>query len=128
MTMNHFFHIFDGVQEVYIKFNDSACVHHFEIDNTLSTKQTSTQIKRALPLDVVVGESAAVLQLLAGEDEALLVGGYALLVLDLGLDGVNVVEGLDFEGDGLAGQRLHEHLQLRLFFLNYRKGKAKSSG
>ena len=34
---------------------------------------------------VVVGEGPAVLQLLAGEDEALLVGRDALLVLDLGL-------------------------------------------
>ena len=36
-----------------------------------------------LLLDVVVGKSAAVLELLAGEDKALLVGGDALLVLDL---------------------------------------------
>jgi len=43
-------------------------------------------MQRALLLDVVVGESAAVFQLLAREDEALLVGGDALLVLDLGLD------------------------------------------
>ncbi len=43
-------------------------------------------MQRAVLLDVVVGESAAVLQLLAREDEALLVGGDALLVLDLGLD------------------------------------------
>ena len=57
-------------------------------------------MQRALLLDVVVGESAAVLQLLARKDEALLVGGDALLVLDLGLDGVDGVGGLDFEGDG----------------------------
>ena len=62
-----------------------------------------------LLLDVVVGESAAILELLAGEDETLLVGGNAaevrqqpvipsplktsspLLVLDLGLDVVNGV-------------------------------------
>ena len=57
-------------------------------------------MQRALLLDVVVGESAAVVQLLARKDEALLVGGDALLVLDLGLDGVDGVGGLDFEGDG----------------------------
>ena len=63
-----------------------------------------------LLLDVVVRKGAAVLELLAGEDETLLVGGNALLVLDLGLDVVNGVRGLDIEGDGLAGQGLDEDL------------------
>ena len=53
-------------------------------------------------LDVVVRQGAAILQLLAGEDEALLVGRDALLVLDLSLDVVNRVRGLDLKGDGLA--------------------------
>ena len=56
-----------------------------------------------LLLDVVVRESAAVLELLASEDQALLVRGDALLVLDLGLDVVDGVGRLDLEGDGLAG-------------------------
>ena len=43
--------------------------------------QAQHQVQRALLLDVVVGQGAAVLQLLAGKDEALLVGGNALLVL-----------------------------------------------
>ncbi len=42
-------------------------------------------------LDVVVGESTAILKLLAGEDQTLLIWGNALLVLDLGLD---VVDGV----------------------------------
>lgn len=57
----------------------------------------------ALLLDVVVGEGATVFELLACEDEALLVRGNALLVLDLGLYVVDGVGGLDLEGDGLAG-------------------------
>ena len=56
-----------------------------------------------LLLAVVVRESAAVLELLASEDQALLVRGDALLVLDLGLDVVDGVGRLDLEGDGLAG-------------------------
>ena len=55
-------------------------------------------MQSALLLYVVVGESAAVLQLLHREDEALPLGGDALL----GTDGVNGVEGLDFKSDGLA--------------------------
>ena len=42
-----------------------------------------------LLLDVVVGQGAAILQLLAGEDQTLLIRGDALLVLDLGLDVVD---------------------------------------
>ncbi len=75
-----------------------------------STAQAQHQVKRALLLDVVVGQSAAVLQLLAGKDQALLVGGDAFLVLDLGLDGVDGVGRLDFQSDGLAGEGLHENL------------------
>lgn len=44
------------------------------------------QVEGRLLLDVVVRKGAAVLELLAGEDETLLVRGDALLVLDLGLD------------------------------------------
>jgi len=43
-------------------------------------------VEGGLLLDVVVGQSAAILELLSGEDQALLVRGNALLVLDLGLD------------------------------------------
>ena len=65
-----------------------------------------------LLLDVVVRKSAAVLELLAGEDEALLIWGDALLVLDLGLDVLDGVRGLDVEGDCLAGEGLDENLHL----------------
>jgi hypothetical protein len=56
-----------------------------------------------LLLDIVVGEGTAILQLLSGEDQALLVGRDALLVLDLGLDIVDGVAGLDLKSDGLSG-------------------------
>ena len=59
-------------------------------------------------LDVVIGKSAAILELLAGEDQALLVRWDSLLVLDLGLDIVNGVGGLDLKGDGLARKGLDE--------------------
>ncbi len=59
-------------------------------------------MKGGLLLDVVVSESAAILELLAGEDETLLVRGNALLVLDLALDHIDGIGALDLEGDGLA--------------------------
>jgi hypothetical protein len=48
-----------------------------------SSTQTKYEVESRLLLDVVVGEGAAVLELLAGEDEALLVWGDALLVCRL---------------------------------------------
>ena len=47
-------------------------------------------------MDVVVLESAAFLELLASEDEALLIRRDAFLVLDLGLDVVDSIVGLNF--------------------------------
>ena len=67
-------------------------------------------MKSGLLLDVVVRKSAAILELLAGEDEALLVGRDALLVLDLSLDILTGVGWLTINGAGLAGQSRDEDL------------------
>ena len=61
--------------------------------------------------DKVVREGAAVLELLAREDQALLVRRDALLVLDLLLHVVDRVRRLDVERDGLAGEGLDENLR-----------------
>ena len=53
-------------------------------------------------LDVVIGEGAAIFKLLASEDQALLVRRNALLVLDLRLDVVDSIRGLDLESNGLT--------------------------
>jgi hypothetical protein len=66
-------------------------------------------VQRGLLLDVVVRERSAILELLAGEDEALLVGRDSLLVLDLLLDVLDRVRGLDLERDRLARQGLDEN-------------------
>jgi hypothetical protein len=68
-------------------------------------------VEGRLLLDVVVREGAVILELLAREDEALLVGRDALLVLDLLLHILDLVGGLDIEGDGLAREGLDEDLQ-----------------
>ena len=65
--------------------------------------------------DVVVRESAAALELLTGEDEALLVRGDAFIFLNLGLDVVDCVGGFDVvDGDCLAGERLDEYPEVRV--------------
>jgi hypothetical protein len=65
-------------------------------------------VEGRLLLDVVVGKSSTVLKLLASEDQALLVRRDTLLVLDLGLDIVDSVGGLNLEGDGLASEGLDD--------------------
>jgi hypothetical protein len=72
-------------------------------DLAVAAAETEHEVEGGLLLDVVVREGAAILELLAREDQALLVGGNALLVLDLGLDVVDGVGRLHLEGDGLAG-------------------------
>ena len=57
-----------------------------------ATSQTQHQVQRGLLLDVVVGQGAAVLQLLASEDEALLIRGDALLVLNLLLHVLHIMQ------------------------------------
>ena len=85
-----------------------------------TTAEAQHQVQRRLLLDVVVSQRAALLELLASEDQALLIWGNALLVLDLGLDVLDGVRRLDFEGNGLAGQRLDEDLHLS-FHTRFRK-------
>ena len=92
-----------------------------------ATAETQHQMEGRLLLNVVVLEGAAVFELLAGEDKALLVRRDAFLVLNLGpanvmwliqdyslfghlLDVLDGVALLNIEGDGLSSQGLHEDL------------------
>jgi len=67
-------------------------------------------VEGGLLLDVVIGQSPAVLELLTSEDQPLLVWGDSLLVLDLCLDVLDAIASLDLQSDGLAGQSLHKDL------------------
>ena len=67
-----------------------------------ATTQAEHQVQGGLLLNVVVRERTTILQLLAGEDQTLLVRGNALLVLNLRLDIVDGVAGLHLKGDSLA--------------------------
>lgn len=61
--------------------------------------QAQYEMQRALLLDVVIRQRPAVLELLPGKDESLLIGGDALLVLYFGLHVVDGVRRLDIEGN-----------------------------
>ena len=69
-----------------------------------------TQVKGRLLLNVVVRKSTTILELLASENQALLVGWNALLVLDLRLNVIDRIGRLNFKGDSLPGKGLDENL------------------
>ena len=64
--------------------------------------QPQDKVERRLLLDVVIGQGATVLKLLASEDQTLLIWGNSLLVLNLGLDVLDGIRGLDIKSDGLS--------------------------
>ncbi|KGL78052.1 hypothetical protein N309_05666, partial [Tinamus guttatus] len=75
-----------------------------------ATPQAQHQVQGGLLLDIVVGQGASILQLLASEDQPLLIWGDAFLILNLGLHVLNGVTGLNFQGDGFPCQGLHKDL------------------
>ncbi|KFO59390.1 hypothetical protein N302_01295, partial [Corvus brachyrhynchos] len=75
-----------------------------------STSQAQHQVQGGFFLDVVVRQGTTIFQLLASKDQPLLIRRDAFLVLDLGLDILNGITGLDFQSDGLACQGLHKDL------------------
>ena len=101
-------HVVDGVAGLHIKGDGlaSQCLHK----DLHATSQAQHQVKGGFLLNVIIRERAAVFELLASEDQPLLVRRDALLILDLGLHVVDGVAGLHIKGDGLASQRLHKDL------------------
>merc|ERR1712169_131891 len=79
--------VIDGVGRLNLESDclSGECLHK----DLHTTTETEDQVKGGLLLDVVVGESTAIFELLSGKDQTLLVRGNALLVLNLRLDVVN---------------------------------------
>ena len=101
-------HVVDSVGRLDLK-SDRLAREGLDEDLHPST-ETQNQMEGRLLLNVVVRKGAAILKLLSGKDQALLVGRDALLVLDLRLHVVDGVRGLDLEGDRLASEGLNENL------------------
>lgn len=68
-----------------------------------TTSKTKNQVQSGLLLDVIVAQCSTIFQLLSGENESLLIRWDTFLILDLGLDVLDSVGGLDIESDGLTG-------------------------
>jgi len=75
-----------------------------------TSSKSQDEMESRLLLDVVIGESSAILELLSGEDKSLLVWWDTFLILDLGLDILDSVSWLNIEGDGLSSKGLDEDL------------------
>jgi len=63
-----------------------------------------------LLLDVVIGQSTTVFQLLASKDQTLLIGWDTFLVLDFRFDIFNGVTWFNFKGDGLPSESFDKNL------------------
>ena len=100
--------VLDGVSWLDIK-GDGLTSEGFDED-LHTTSESENKMESGLLLDVVVGEGSAVLELLTGEDESLLVWWDTFLVLDLGLDVLDGVSWLDIKGDGLTSEGFDEDL------------------
>merc|ERR1719278_1803818 len=77
-----------------------------------SSPQPQHQVEGGLLLDVVVGQSPPVLQLLPGKDQSLLIRWDSFLILDLGFYILDGITGLHLQGDGLPRQGLHKDLHV----------------
>ena len=83
-----------------------GCVHAF--NSTAPDEVDDVMELGPCLLNVVVAQSSAIFELLAGKDQALLIGWDAFLVLDLGFDIVDRVARLNLKGYGLARESLDE--------------------
>jgi len=75
-----------------------------------STTEAENQMKGGLFLDIVIRKSTTIFQLLARENQPLLVRGNSFLVLDLSLDVLDAIGRFDLEGDGLPREGFDEDL------------------
>merc|ERR1712021_285308 len=108
LVLNLGLNILNGVGCFNLKGNGLASQG---FDKNLHTStEPENQVKGRLLLDVIVGESTAILKLFTSKDQSLLIWGNAFLVLDLGLDVLNGVRCLNLKGDGLSSQGFDENL------------------
>ena len=100
LVLNLGLNIVDSIGRLHLE-GDGISGHGLDED-LHATAETEDEMEGAFLLDVVVGEGAAVLELLSGEDEPLLVRWDAFLVLDLRLDVVDSIRGLDLKSNRLT--------------------------
>ncbi len=76
------------------------------------TPEAKDEVKGGLFLDVIIAKGPPILELFAGENEPLLLRRNPLLILDLRLDILDCVIGVDVESNGFASERFHKDLHV----------------
>jgi len=79
-------------------------------ENLHTTSESEDQVQSRLFLDVVVGQSSAVFELLSSENQSLLIWRDTFFVLDFGLYVLDGVGRLNLEGDGFSGESFNKNL------------------
>merc|ERR1711874_281253 len=102
------FDILDGIRGLHLESDGLASEG---LDKDLhSATESQNEVESRFLLDVVVGERSTILKLFTSEDETLLIWGDSLLVLDLGLDILDGIRGLNLQCNGLASKSLDKDL------------------
>ena len=100
--------VLDLVGALYVK---SDSLSGKSLDEDLhTTSESKDQVKSAFLLDVIIGEGPSIFKLLTSEDESLLIRRNTFLVLDLLLDVLDLIGGLNIESNGLSCKCLYEDL------------------
>jgi len=100
--------IFNGVSRLDVKSDGltSQCLD----EDLHTTSESKNEMEGRLLLDVIIGQSSSIFQLLACEDKSLLVWGNSFFVLDLSLHVLNGVSGFNVQSDGLSSESLDKDL------------------
>jgi len=108
LVLNLGLHIIDGIGRFDIQ-RDRFTGQRLNKD-LHPTSETEDQVKSRLFLDVVITQGASVFKLLPGEDETLLIGRNAFLVLDLCLHVIDGIRRFNVQRDCLPGEGFDKNL------------------
>jgi len=101
LVLNFRLDILDSIGWLGFKGNSlaSKCFNK----NLHTTSESEYQVKGGLLLNIVIGQSSTVFQLLSSEDQSLLIRWNSLFVLNLRFNVFDGVGRFDFERDGFTG-------------------------
>merc|ERR1719443_645825 len=108
LVLNLGLNVLDAIRRFHFQ-GDGFASQGLDEDLHASAK-TEDEMKRRLLLNVVIREGAAILQLLASEDQPLLIRRDPFLVLNFCFDILDAVRRFHLEGDGLSSQGFDEDL------------------
>jgi len=108
LILNLGLYVVDGVRWLYIQSDGLSSKGLYK--NLHTSTKTKYQVKGGLLLDVVIGKSTSILELLSSENKTLLIRWDTFLILNLGLYVVDGVRWLYIQSDGLSSESFNENL------------------